>query len=404
MIPSFFVFLDQFPLTPSGKINRLALPQPERTHHARNIAPRDNTEVKLLRIWQRVLGLTNIGVTDNFFELGGHSLVAVRLISEIQQDTGEQIPLAALFQGATIEHLAKLLREAHEPQHEMVAAVQPQGSKPPFFGIVVPGANPLGYVAMARHLGEQQPVYRIQGPGPWLRRPYTPKEFEKLAAEYIRSMKTIQPHGPYYLGGMCEGARIAFDMARLLEAEGERVGLLAIFDTWVLENSQNRFLWRINYYSRRIKSFWRGSTEQKWSMLKQWAENRFGSSVPQGLWPKAYWPGNEFVPKKCSGRITVFKVRKQPYFYVPDPLLGWGTRTTGKVEIHIIDAKHLHLLREPYVRVLARELAQCLERTYNEVKDGALEDFSSANQYASEQFKKFSEQPSEADFIADRIR
>ncbi|HVO63601.1 MAG TPA: amino acid adenylation domain-containing protein [Terriglobales bacterium] len=362
MVPSFFMLLDQFPLTPSGKINRLALPQPERPYRAANVAPRDNTENRLLRVWQRVLGVTDIGVTDNFFELGGHSLLAVRLVSEIEHDTGEQIPLATLFQGATIEHLAKVLRAAKKPQHEMVAAVQSAGSKPPFFGVVVPGANPLGYVAMARHLGDDQPVYRIQGAGPRVRRPYTPKEFEELAAQYIRSMKTVQPHGPYYFGGMCEGARIAFDMARLLVAEGERVGMLAIFDTWVLENSQNRFLWKVGYYRARLWAFWRSSPAKKWRMLRDWVNHRVGSSRPELLWPRAYWPGKDFVPAKYSGKITLFKVPKQPFFYINDPLMGWGTRTTGSVEVQPIKSKHLALLREPHVAPLADKLSECLAR------------------------------------------
>ena len=361
MIPATFMILDRFPLTGNGKVDRLALPAPEKAQNPAALQPRDELESRLQQIWQELLGVPAVGINENFFELGGHSLLAVKLVSEIQKETAQEIPLAALFQHATIEQLANLLREGKHPVHSMVAVVQARGSKPPFFGVVVPGGNPLGYATLSRHLGKDQPFYEIQGPGPILLRPYMPNEFEALAAEYIRAMKTIQPHGPYYFGGMCEGARIAFDMARLLEREGEKVGMLGIFDTWVLENSQNRFLWKINYFSLRLRSFRKASRQQKWQQLRRWLNNRSRRSLPDRLWPKAYWPGKDFVPAKYSGKITIFKIPKQPFYYVNDQLLGWGTRTTGPVQVHLVQSRHGKLLREPYVRALAPTLSQALE-------------------------------------------
>lgn len=364
MVPNNFVSLPELPLTPNRKIDRkrLAEREVERSQRASSVQPRDKLEAKLAEIWQRVLGISQVGIDEDFFELGGHSLLAVRLVSEIRKETGQEIPLATLFQGATIEYLAGIIGEGRKPAHRMVMAVQAAGSKPPFFGIVTPGVNPLGYIALARHLGDDQPLYEIQGPGPRERKPYSAQEFEQLAADYIREMRKIQPRGPYHFGGMCEGARIAFDMARLLEAEGEKVSLLAILDTWVLENSQNRLLWRIDYYSGRLKGFWRGSRQEKWRAFRRWAENRYGTNPAPRLWPKAYWPGKDFVPAKYSGKITVFKTPKQPFYYINDPLLGWGTRTTGAVEVKVIRSRHLMLLREPYVRALAPALLESLER------------------------------------------
>ena len=370
MIPSSFMVLDQLPLTSNGKVDRRALPLPEQSSQPSiKTGARDEVEELLVGIWKRVLSVPAVGISDNFFDLGGHSLLAVRLVNEIRKETGREVQLATLFQGATVEYLAKILRNGRAPKHDIVVAVQPEGSKPPFFGIVVPGANPLGYVALARHLGKDQPIYEIQGTGPKLRgRPYTPAEFEQLADQYIAGMKKIQPEGPYYFGGMCEGSRIAFDMARLLEARGEKVGLLAILDTWVLENSQNRFLWKIDYYSGRVKNFLKFSREQQWRALRQWAENRYGPTRPDRLWPKAYWPGKDFVPAKYCGKITVFKVPKQPFYYVNDPLMGWKSRTSGEVEIQLVDSKHLSLLREPYVRRLAPKLSECLSRARRETE------------------------------------
>jgi amino acid adenylation domain-containing protein len=376
MVPSAIVALDGFPLTPNGKVDRRALPVPHVIRHERTVPPRDQLERMLVGLWEKLLAVKPISVTDNFFELGGHSLLAVRLMREIQAVTGKALPLATLFEGATIEYLAGQLRQGGQYSEEIVVEIQGSGSNPPFFGIVTPGMNALGYIALARNLGPNQPLYKIQAPGARMRgRCYSPTDFEDLAAEYIKAMKTVQPQGPYYLGGMCEGARIAFDMARQLEARNEKVGLLAIFDTWVLENSQIRFLWKVDYYWGRLKRFKMLSFERKCKYLAGWFSRRAksasqeeqGEGLPKGIdWPTAFWPGKDFVPAKFGGKITVFKNPKQPYFYVRDPLMGWGTRSTVDVELHEVNTRHGFFMREPYVRELAQRLSQCLYRSRSE--------------------------------------
>jgi acyl carrier protein len=357
-------------------VDRRALPAPTFERSEKAIAPRNETEHKLVEIWQALLGIQEIGIRDNFFELGGHSLLAVRMITEIEKATDKQIPLATLFQSATIEALATALHEDVLPEEKIVVEIQRGGVKPPLFLIVIPGMSALGYAALARHVGEDQPVYKIQLPGPRLRgRPYTMAEYDELAAEYLRAMKTVQPEGPYYLGGMCEGARVAFDMARALEANGEEVGLLAIFDTWVIENSQIRFLWMIDYYVSRFADFWRLPLSEKREVLaniimrNRNVKGKTGPSTsasgPVIRWPEAYWPGKDFVPPVFGGKITLFKMPNQPYYYKRDPLMGWEARTAAGVDLHVINLgskRHMLIFREPHVRVLASKLAACLER------------------------------------------
>ena len=368
MIPSAFVKMDALPLTPNGKINWRALPKPTEAGAAA-VAPRDDIELRLLEIWRQVLGLESIGVTDNFFELGGHSLLAVRLLAEIQRATGKEIPLAALFRGATIEYLARVVGGSETVSHATLTEVQRGGSLPPFFAAVVPGVNALGYLALARHMDPERPLYELQGPGPKTRqRPYAPQEFTDMASEYIRAMRKVQPEGPYYLGGMCEGARIAFEMARLLESQGQKVNLLAIFDTWVIENSQNRLLWHFYLYSQWLRAWWRLPSLKKRRALSRALRSTIKSLFRMNMterseWPKAYWPEN-YVPQKCNGNITIFKRRKQPFYYVRDPLMGWGSRTTGQVEVHLVSVVHNLILREPYVQDLAAKLKRCLDRSY----------------------------------------
>jgi oxalate---CoA ligase len=202
-------------------------------------------------------------------------------------------------------------------------------------------------------------------------RPYSPAEFEGLAADYITAMQTIQPHGPYYFGGMCEGARIAFDMARILESRGEEVALLAIFDTWVLENSQIRSLWKLDYYGARVRRFWRRSRRDKLTMLRQWFHHR-STQLPPRPWAATYWPGKNFIPPRVRADISLFRLPRQPYFYVRDPEMGWGSRTNGKVDIHVLAVqpkRHNLLFREPWVTELARHLGNCLDGAVADEQD-----------------------------------
>jgi acyl-coenzyme A synthetase/AMP-(fatty) acid ligase/acyl carrier protein len=111
MIPSAFVFLDSFPLTPNGKIDRKVLPEPNFTANKEEefIAPRNEIEIKLANIWEEVLGIKPIGINDNFFVLGGQSLLATKIIAIISRNFRLEIPLKYLFQFPTIRELGELI-------------------------------------------------------------------------------------------------------------------------------------------------------------------------------------------------------------------------------------------------------------------------------------------------------
>jgi amino acid adenylation domain-containing protein len=374
MLPSAIVELDRLPLTPSGKVDRKALPKPEYAPAAAAmVGPRDEIEAKLLNIWREVLKLSAVEVTDNFFDVGGHSLLAVRMVDEIRKATEVEIPLTALFQGATIEHLANIVRGTETVAQTVVHQLQAGlANRAPFFAAVLAGVNALGYVPLAKHLGPEQPVYALQRPGPGphaQRRPYSQQEYEEVAAEYVRAMRSIQPNGPYHLGGTCEGARIAFEMARTLEAQRQKVALLAIIDTWVVENTQNRRLWRLYYYSVRLQQNW----NRPWKEQLAWARRALSNQIRRWLgakwapakseWIEVYWPSRDVVPSQVQCPISVYKIPKQPFYYHPDPLLGWGNRTSAMVETQIIPhGRHTFLLREPYVRELAAALLRTLQQ------------------------------------------
>jgi acyl carrier protein len=113
MVPSAFVTLDAFPLTPNGKLDRKALPAPAQHELARRPyeAPRDELEQALATIWQDLLGLPRVGRNDDFLELGGHSLSAVRLMSKVSAELGRTVPVDALFAQRTLGGFADYLRQ-----------------------------------------------------------------------------------------------------------------------------------------------------------------------------------------------------------------------------------------------------------------------------------------------------
>src|SRR5205814_372170 len=122
MVPSLFTTIEALPLTPNGKINRRALPAPDWSvvENTLPVDARDPLELMLLKSWRKVLGIPKIGIRDNFFDLGGHSLLSARLLSEVEKIAGREIPLSALFRGATVESLAQIIREGSESLPEPV--------------------------------------------------------------------------------------------------------------------------------------------------------------------------------------------------------------------------------------------------------------------------------------------
>jgi acyl carrier protein len=148
MVPSAFILLKSLPLTPSGKVDRSALPTPDQRPNLDlvRVDARDSLELQLIDVWQKVLAIHPIGVDDDFFELGGDSILGVRLFAEIGKILGKRLPLATLFQASTIAGLANLLRQDNwSPNWSSLIAIQPQGTKPPLYCVHACGAHVLIY-------------------------------------------------------------------------------------------------------------------------------------------------------------------------------------------------------------------------------------------------------------------
>ena len=228
MLPAAFVFLERLPLLSSGKIDRCILPAPKLTEEETFVAPRLLIHQQLVQIWQELLDVYPIGIRDNFFYLGGHSLLAARLVDHIKHVFGKSITLSAIFSGPTIEQLAETLQQQENLDvRTSVLPIRVSGSKRPFFFLHGDWTGGAFYCfTLARALGPDQPFYVLE--------PYKFSElqnlpsFETVAATHIEALRAIQPEGPYLLGGFCNGGLLAYEMARQLEAAGERVDFLAL--------------------------------------------------------------------------------------------------------------------------------------------------------------------------------
>ncbi|WP_242110107.1 amino acid adenylation domain-containing protein [Luteimonas aquatica] len=239
MIPSSFTPLDALPLTPNGKLDRKALPAPERVRRAAYVPPATEVEARLVALWQDIFGLERIGIHDNFFELGGDSLTAAEMIARSSAYFSRELPLASLFEAATIAQLAVHLQRARHEDDPLAAMLplraagdgQATPERPLFCLHPVVGLS-WSFSGLLRHLDDDLPLYGLQSHG--LRGDAAlPRSIEEIAAAYLAQMRQVQKRGPYRLLGWSMGGLIAHAVAARLEAEGERVDLLAMMDSYL---------------------------------------------------------------------------------------------------------------------------------------------------------------------------
>lgn len=402
MIPSAFVFLDNFPLTPNGKIDRHALPAPERTRQELEetfVAPRDELELQLTKIWETVLGIQGISIQDNFFELGGHSLLAIRLFALIEKTFQKNLPLAALFQAPTIEQLASILLEAGWSNSRFsLIPIQPKGGKTPLFAIEVLGEGFEFYLPLASYLGQTQPIYGLSyglAAKTVDKEETPPSSIEDLATHYIQEMRTLQPEGPYFLSGVSGGGLVAFEMAKQLQTQGQKIGKLILFDTrhpsikssdlrnipeflkFILDaklhldiHLGNLLIFepeeRLPYFLDKSKRFitqWLARIPKEIYLSIQSSTHHFipktQNTNRQSLTPPHY------IPQAYQGQITLFKASKT----FKDPTNGWDGVADGGIEIYVIHGAHTKILSEPSVRILARILKASIDKVLEDDRE-----------------------------------
>jgi thioesterase domain-containing protein/acyl carrier protein len=394
MVPASFLFLESMPLTPVGKVDRRTLSQMDLVQgwEAERVEARDVLELELVRIWEEVLGIPRIGIRDNFFELGGHSLMAVRLVEQVQQRFGRDLPLAVLFQGGTVEEMAALLRQEEPAASSCLVEIHPAGTARPFFCVHPAGGDVLCFAALARQLGPDQPFYGLQSRGmAGGDEPLT--RVEDMAALYLEEVRKVQPQGPYSLGGWSLGALVAFEMARQLRTAGEEVALLTVLDsspdmpdagTEAQGEDETTALLDIANYVERLWGKDLGLTRDDLEGLDGEAglevlleRLRAADFLPPGagvsqlrrilrVYQANTLAARRYEPGRYPDRVTVFRAADVPTEAAGqlEPDLGWGRVSRDGVDVHTVPGDHITMLAEPNVHELARRLKTALENAF----------------------------------------
>ena len=422
MIPSSFLVLEKIPLTPSGKVDRNLLlqhPGAKRVRGEQFIGPLDPLEHQLTEIWEEVLELRPIGIQDNFFELGGNSLLAALMMARVEQVSGKRAALDTLHEGATIEYLANVLMQ-QEGSVLQSPIVEIQSGDPdrklPFY-FLHGDFNGAGFYCrkLAGFLGEDQPFYALPPIGVDGNR--VPSTIEEMAEQHLQELRAHCPQGPYMIGGFCNGALVAFEMARRLQEEGQEIRLLAVIYASAI-NARFRSLKRLlSIYGRmtglddeeQIDNFIR-MRSRALSLLETWRRqlarplhttllkaSRRLTRVVKRLLSDNQQPQREspiriaetaseemassrrtvarqkltdsynramdgYVPQRFNSRVTLFWPTEAPAEEFDDPTMGWR-RVTRAVEVRPIAGAHLTCITR-HVDVLAGQLRECLQEVH----------------------------------------
>ena len=246
-----------------------------------------------------------------------------------------------------------IIKESTERKLLSVVPVKPSGCKRPFFyvhGLGGHGSNPT----LARHIDSNRPFYGLQAIGlNGQKSPYT--RIEDMVAHYIKEIQTVQPQGPYLLGGRCIGGIIAFEIARQLKKHGEQVLVVTMSDT------PNPFIEE----QQRVDSLnhWRLVEQPRWR--EKMTEHGLSSTQVENF--LRVMDANQqiianYKPQLYSGRVVYFSAQENRHsIFDPMQANGWNNWVAGEIKIVKVPGKHGIYHEEPHVRVLAEKLNACLE-------------------------------------------
>lgn len=376
MLPSVFVPLAALPVTPNGKVDRRALPDPDGRRpdlDSAYSAPRSGAEARLVAIWQRILGVTPVGVDDNFFELGGDSLLAVNLMAAIERDFAISLPLSTLVQAPTIARMAEsILERQGKGAWRALVPIRALGPKRPIFFVHCGQGNVFRYHELAEYLDAWYPVHALQPQGlDGTRRVL--RDVEEMAAQYLEEIRSVQPTGPYVLGGFSFGGLVAYEMARRL---GKEAALVCLFDTNVFPEfgisasktrqhlanvMRNQTKDSLAYALSKIRGQARTTMDGLKARLGRLpGELRLllGRPIPVAERPNffrrlAERASRRYHPAPFPGNLLFFEG-------TDDFAAKWRPFATGHFEVCDIQCPHDSMLRAPFIELVARRLNRAL--------------------------------------------
>jgi len=350
------------------------------------VFPRNALEQRIVSVWQDLLGMDEVGVDDNFYDLGGDSLLAMSMASAVVEQLDTRVPAAAILGAETIAEVAGRIEEGG--RSESLVRVQPNGSQPPFFCVHPVMGGVMEFRDLAILLGSDQPFFAFQSIG---RDGLSPplSRVEQMASHYLAELRSVQPTGPYFLGGWSFGGLVAYEMARQLEQRGEKVAFLVLFQTICPRGHTRRRLslrrhwkrmrplgwWeRLGYVTARLR-FMRRLAGRRW---RRW-RTRPSDRPPAGLQRHAVSQDAEHVvfeanrvasdlyhPGPFGGRVFVIGLHGVDGY---DGRLeaGWDRLATGGAEAITFlpeqDPAAEYLFQAPHLSRLAEELSRLIEVT-----------------------------------------
>jgi aspartate racemase len=232
MVPATIVAVPALVLSANGKIDLSTLPAPVEPRMTAGSPISSVTEARLASILGELLSVDSIERHVDLFSRGLHSMLAIRFVARVQDEMGVELRLRALFEAPTIAAIAAQIETPSAPSdggtYAPIVTLNKNGTRPPlifFHGDLF--AEGLYARRLAAALGADQPVYSI-APHGTAGLPLLPT-IEEMAQDYFERILTVQPHGPYQVGGFCASGLVAYEVARLMQASGatvERVVLL----------------------------------------------------------------------------------------------------------------------------------------------------------------------------------
>jgi acyl-CoA synthetase (AMP-forming)/AMP-acid ligase II/thioesterase domain-containing protein len=402
-VPLRVVVVDEIPRTASGKIQRASMAERLGLAHqaapARPgfIEPRDAVERELTAIWQEVLKIDRLGVNDDFYALGGGSLAVMRMLAAVQERYGAGNRLAErveFFARPTIAHQAASLRAALEqrPAEAPIAeGVQRLSNGQGLLSLFcVPGARAdvSYFAAMARYAAPHRSIYGIWNFSCFARG--AGASVEDLAAELITRVRTVQPMGPYLLGGHCYGGILAYEMSQQLRSAGEKVDAVLLFDTPRPLYPNPRRHYRL-YASRAAEA---ARQVRKLSMRKRFEVTLEGcrtlfvhiqrlavSTMHHERMMRTGWTlpssgesdllaARAYNPERYSGRVIHFLADCNGFRSPLDPRRGWRELAPSLEEV-IVPGDHTTMFHDPNVGEMARYVEASLTENKNSVAQGS---------------------------------
>jgi amino acid adenylation domain-containing protein len=401
MLPGAFVHLRELPLTANGKIDRAQLvyvhgerPQLSTAY----VAPRNEMQHKLLKIWQEVLTVDRIGIEDNFFDLGGESFTAYRLMLRVSEVLHVELPLAAIFQGPTVAEMAEQVAAAEAGVPSVGAVVSLQAGAPgrlPFFCVHPAGGDILGFQELAVALGPDQPVYGVQSLGQFFDEGYA-GTLSDMARHYVGAIRAVQPQGPYLLGGHSLGAVVALEIAAQLEADGQAVGPLAVIDGEL--NITHAMFDTLPYISDTfglgITAEELGAFDEKEMMAyvltktKKQFSRVLEISYELDILPRGFRTRDAeiflnkiaanidlvaaYAPARIGQVIHVYAATGDEGDEAPSvDLAAWGRTSARPLVVTPVPGNHVSLLKGANVKVLARHLRTMLDQAHRGVAESS---------------------------------